>query len=121
MSRFLGNIYKIKFPFTDLSGAKARPGMALSKPDPLGDMSFAFITTKETRSFGRSIDIPDGLLPYTSHLHLDKIFLLNEELILKKIARVPMEFLDLVLKELTSGFHYAFFSHNQTDEKLRCR
>lgn len=40
-----GGIYKVPFPFTDLSTQKARPALALSEPDENGDVRFAFITT----------------------------------------------------------------------------
>ena len=76
ISNYTGTIFKIPFPFTDLSGSKARPALALSEPDQYGDISFAFVTTKKTRSTGDTLDVPDGLLPFPSHLHLDKVFLL---------------------------------------------
>lgn len=47
------------------------------------------------------IDVPDGLLPFASHLHLDKIFLLNRSLMQKPIAQAPRIFWRKVLKELT--------------------
>ena len=89
------------FPFTDLSNSKARPAMALSEPDERGDIAFAFITTKQTRKSEFALDIPQGLLPFGSHLHLDKVFLLNREIILKEIVRVGPDFLEQALKNLT--------------------
>ncbi|NCD09297.1 MAG: lipopolysaccharide biosynthesis protein RfbH [Negativicutes bacterium] len=100
-SEYTGTIFKIIFPFTDLSGNKARPALALSEPDQRGDMTFAFITTKQSHAGGAVIDVPDGLLPFASHLHLDKIFLLNRSLMQKPIAQAPPDFLEKVLKELT--------------------
>jgi len=38
--RYKGTIFKIPFPFTDLSGQKARPALALSEPDNYGDIEF---------------------------------------------------------------------------------
>lgn len=99
--RYTGAIFKIPFPFTDLSASKARPAMALSEPDAYGDMAFAFITTKQTRKSEFTLDIPQGLLPFESHLHLDKIFLLNKDIILKELVRKEPDFLEQVLKNLT--------------------
>lgn len=98
---YTGVIFKIPFPFTDLSDSKARPAMALSEPDDYGDMAFAFITTKQSRGSEYTVDIPHGVLPFASHLHLDKVFLLNKEIILKEIVRVEATFLEQVLKRLT--------------------
>ena len=39
-----GGIYKLPFPFTDLSGGRGRPALALSEPDQNGDVRFLFIT-----------------------------------------------------------------------------
>lgn len=51
ISNYMGTIFKIPFPFTDLSGSKARPALALAEPDQYGDISLAFVTTKKTRLF----------------------------------------------------------------------
>ena len=99
--KYTGVIFKIPFPFTDLSDSKARPAMALSEPDKYGDMAFAFITTKQSRGSENTLDIPHGVLPFASHLHLDKVFLLNKGIILKEIVRVEAAFLEQVLKSLT--------------------
>ena len=99
--KYTGTIFKIPFPFTDFSSSKARPAMALSEPDEYGDIAFAFITTKQTRKSEFAVDIPQGFLPFESYLHLDKVFLLNREVILKEIVRVEPDFLEQVLKNLT--------------------
>ena len=39
-----GGIYKLPFPFTDLSGKKERPALALNDPDRNGDVRFLFLT-----------------------------------------------------------------------------
>jgi CDP-6-deoxy-D-xylo-4-hexulose-3-dehydrase len=49
-----GEIYKIPFPFTDLSAQRARPALALSEPDENGDVRFAFITTTALADAGGS-------------------------------------------------------------------
>ncbi|MBN1548307.1 MAG: lipopolysaccharide biosynthesis protein RfbH [Syntrophaceae bacterium] len=99
--KYIGKIFKIPFPFTDLSSSKARPAMALSEPDKFGDIAFAFITTKHTKTSGFALDVPQGLLTFESHIHLDKVFLLNKDIILKEIVQAETDFLEKVLKKIT--------------------
>jgi len=40
-------------------------------------------------------------IPFPSHLHLDKVFLLNKALVMKEIVQVPRDFLEKVLKSMT--------------------
>ena len=100
-SDYTGTIFKIMFPFPELGSTKSRPAMALSEPDQYGDIKFAFITTSQARGSGAILAVPDGLLPFASQLHLDKIFLLNRALVQKSLAQAPSDFLEKVLKELT--------------------
>lgn len=57
---FCGRIFKIPFPFTDLSGSKSRPALAVTEPDSMGDIEFVFITTKKARYFDRIIELPES-------------------------------------------------------------
>jgi len=103
---YRGKIFKLPFPFTDLSGKKARPALAVSEPDIWGDIEFLFITTKQSRSYGRTIDLTDDVfaskkLPFPSVLHLDKKYLLSKDIILKEITAVADAFLEKVVRELT--------------------
>jgi len=99
--KYKGKIFKIPFPFTDLKGQKVRPALAVSEPDEYGDIEFLFVTTKETRGFDRAIDIPTGLLPFESILHVEKRYLLNKSIIVDEMAEVDKDFLEKVLKEIT--------------------
>jgi len=47
-----GDICVLPFPFTDLTGQKKRPALALSSADEFCDIIFAFITTKRGESVG---------------------------------------------------------------------
>ncbi len=74
---YKGKIFKIPFPFTDLSGFKARPALAVSEPDEFGDIEFLFITTKQARSFAEVLELSADVycgqsLPFDSLLHLNK-------------------------------------------------
>lgn len=104
--KFKGRIFKIPFPFTDLSGQKARPALAISEPDEYGDIEFLFITTRQARSFGRTLELTADAfagkeLPFPSLLHLDKKYLLSKEIILKELAAVTDSFLEKALREQT--------------------
>jgi CDP-6-deoxy-D-xylo-4-hexulose-3-dehydrase len=101
---YKGRIFKIPFPFTDLSGQKARPALAVSEPDKYGDIEFLFITTRQARDFGRTVELTGDVfvgksLPFPSLLHLDKKYLLAQDIILKELAEVSEAFLETVLRE----------------------
>ena len=103
---FRGHVFKIPFPFTDLSGQKARPALAVTEPDKYGDIEFLFITTKQARDFGRILELTADVfvgqaLPFPSLLHLDKKYLLEQDIILKELAEVTDSFLEKVLREQT--------------------
>ncbi|MCB1769756.1 MAG: lipopolysaccharide biosynthesis protein RfbH [Candidatus Competibacteraceae bacterium] len=88
-----GGIYKLPFPFTDLSSKKARPALALSAPDVNGDIRFLFITTTPVRSSERGYAFDAGdyagtPLPFPSFLRLDKPFLLHQSLVIKPLAQL---------------------------------
>lgn len=96
---FTGKIFKIPFPFTGLSDAKARPALALSEPDQWGDIEFAFITTKQKRIFGSTVDVPEGVLPFASIIHCEKRYLLNQSIIIKYLADLDLKTLKQVKKK----------------------
>ncbi|MDQ7068653.1 MAG: hypothetical protein Q9M40_12135 [Sulfurimonas sp.] len=92
-------IYKLPFPFSDLTKTKARPALAITEPDEFGDIEFVFITTKNLSTIGESILLPDDLLPYKSKINIEKIFLLNKSIIMKELAEVNDEIFEKVLKK----------------------
>ena len=98
-------IYKLPFPFTDLSGIKSRPALAITEPDKFGDIEFVFITTKNARSLGETIELPNGLLPYDSKINIEKIYLLNQSIIEKELAQVDDDLFKKVLKLLIKLIH----------------
>jgi CDP-6-deoxy-D-xylo-4-hexulose-3-dehydrase len=54
--------------------------------DKWGDIEFAFITTKQSRTFGKTVDLPEGVLPFPSIIHCDKRYLLNQFCVKLKIV-----------------------------------
>lgn len=116
---FKGKIFKIPFPFTDLSGKKARPALAISEPDEFGDVEFLFITTKQTRTPAKTIELTDDVfasnkLPFSSILHLDKSYLLSKDIIIKELASISEPFLEKVLRERVK---YAAVKHYEVKHK----
>jgi CDP-6-deoxy-D-xylo-4-hexulose-3-dehydrase len=102
--KYKGKIFKLPFPFTDLSGKKARPALAISEPDEFGDIEFLFITTKQSRSFGKTIELTGDVfasknLPFDSILHLDKSYLLSKDIILKELSSVTELFIEKIFRE----------------------
>jgi len=99
-----GGIYKLPFPFSDLSASKARPALALSDPDENGDVRFAFITTRpdaDERGLALIASHYDGpALPYPSYLRLDKAFLLHRSLALKPLARLTSQAMAAILRQM---------------------
>ena len=91
-----GGIYKLPFPFTDLTASKARPALALGDPDENGDVRFAFITTTQPGADEHGLPLTASqfagpALPYPSYLRLDKTLLLHCSLVLKPLARLSAQ------------------------------
>lgn len=103
-----GGIYKLPFPFTDLSSRKARPALALGAPDQYGDVRFLFITTTpvtdERSGYALTADDYDGApLPFPSYIRLDKPFLLSTSLAIKPLARLTDAAMAKVLRRLMAA------------------
>jgi len=118
--KYKGKIFKLPFPFTDLSVLKARPALAISEPDGFGDIEFLFITTKQSRSFDNTTELTsdvftDKKLPFDSILHLDKSYLLSKDIILKELSSVTEPFLERIFRKkalIASVKHYEV-KHNK--------
>jgi len=89
----IGSIYKVAYPFTDLSGKKIRPALALTVADERGDAHFAFITTKpyanvESFYLEEADYLDDQALPRSSYLSLNKTMLLNRSVVEGEVAKL---------------------------------
>ena len=118
--KYKGKIFKLPFPFTDLSGQKARPALAISEPDEFGDIEFLFITTKQSRSFGKTIELTGDVfasknLPFNSILHLDKSYLLSKDIILKELSSVTELLIERIFREraITSSIKHYEVKHKK--------
>lgn len=102
--KYKGKIFKIPFPFTDRSGQKARPALAITEPDINGDTEFLFITSQNKTTckiIELTKDIFEGKeLPLQSFLNLNKKYILSKNIIVKEITSVKKDFLEKILREL---------------------
>ena len=81
-----GEIIGIPFPFTDLSTKKRRPVLVLTNPDRRGDFMCLAVTSVLTKECAVGIDVKSmvtGYLPKPSYVRYDKIFTLNDSIIVK--------------------------------------
>lgn len=114
-----GGIYKIPFPFSELSNQKARPALALDSPDQRGDVRFVFITTTPVSNALQGIklesdDYEGEPLPFTSYLRLEKTFLLHESLVIKPLAKLNPQAMSKVLRQLIKADIPKFVDYTQT-------
>lgn len=94
-----GAIYIVQLPFTDLSGLKRRPVLALNKSDKRGDFVSLAITSQSKSDHIILIEqknLKNGVMPKTSYVRVDKIFTLNTSIIEKQIAAIEPDFLNLL-------------------------
>jgi mRNA interferase MazF len=105
-----GDIVLVPFPFTDLSGQKARPALIIS-PDPVGsDVLLAFISsvipaTPETTDY--VLDTTHPTFPQTglkvvSVFRMSKLATLHRSLILRRLGSAAPDLqkaLDVCLKQ----------------------
>ncbi len=102
-----GDIVVIRFPFTDLTQTKKRPALIISNEtiNQTGDYLLVQITSKvKNDHFTLPIVTSDFSnnkpLPLPSYIRLHKIFLLNESLIISKVASVKPSFLKQVTNKI---------------------
>ncbi|MBK1632358.1 hypothetical protein CKO31_16765 [Thiohalocapsa halophila] len=85
------DVVLLPFPFSDLSARKRRPVLVLKAPNAQGDFVAAQITSQTHHRPGLAISAADfdlGALPKASIVRLDKLFTLNETLILHRVGRL---------------------------------
>ncbi|MBI4546763.1 MAG: type II toxin-antitoxin system PemK/MazF family toxin [Ignavibacteriae bacterium] len=92
------DILLIPIPFTDLQAVKRRPVLVLSNDnynESTDDIVVAAITSNiEEKQFGVLIeasDVQEGLLKRTSLIRADKIYTLNQQIIVKRFRRLKQE------------------------------
>ena len=87
-----GALLLVPFPFTDLSGNKRRPVLALTGPDRHGDFIAMPVTSRpQSDEFAlllRTTDLSRGSLPLASWIRTDRIVTLSSTLVVKSLASV---------------------------------
>jgi mRNA-degrading endonuclease toxin of MazEF toxin-antitoxin module len=86
-----GDLVLITFPFSDLSAAKKRPVLMLTRPDANGDFIALAVTSRPQTDHGIALDPADlvqGSLPLASWIRTDRVVTLNASLIIKEFGRV---------------------------------
>ena len=86
-----GDLVLIPFPFSDLSAAKKRPVLLLTRPDAYGDFIALAVTSRPQTDHGVALDPADlmqGSLPVASWIRTDRVVTLNASLIVKEFGRV---------------------------------
>ena len=123
-----GGIYKLPFPYTELTETKYRPALAITAPDATGDARFVFITTTPPVAPAQRLALGDGDfegpgLAFKSYVRPEKSMLLNGNLSVKKLAQLTPKALQTVLRCVikdevehfsTSAFAPASFIAGQT-------
>jgi len=99
-----GGIYKIPFPFSDLTQKKSRPALALDNPNEQGDVRFMFITTTavENASQGFQLkeeDYDQAPLPFDSFIRIEKTILLHKNLAIKRLSKLTAQAMGKVLRQ----------------------
>ncbi len=106
-----GEIVLIPFPFTDLSTKKKRPVLVLSN-DEYNKRTEDFIVCGITSNIKdsefsvliESKDLESGYLPKPSRIKIDKIFTLEQSLVIKKFARLKSDTMVKLKQELSQLF-----------------
>lgn len=98
-----GALLLVPFPFTDLSAAKRRPVLALTRPDKQGDFSALPVTSRPHHQ--RSVPILTtnlvaGSLPVPSWIRTDRVVTLNASLVVNSIAVVAEDVLADAVRRL---------------------
>lgn len=99
-----GDIVVLRFPFSDLSGAKRRPALVVANLDN-DDIILCQITSRaKTDKYALKIepnDFIDGKLSTESVVRPNKIFTADKDIILYVACKINSEKTDKVIKAIT--------------------
>ncbi len=98
-----GDVVLLPFPFSDLRGSKKRPALIISnKKFNNSEDRICCLITSNPKTKGLLIkdqDYKSGRLPFTSWIKPDRLFTVNENIILRKLCTVKTN----VSKNVLSG------------------
>ncbi len=96
-----GDVVVIPYPFADQTRTKLRPVLVITAPDGQGDFIGLAITSKGYHALALTqSDMQAGKLPKPSWVRTDKVFTLNDSLMVKTVGRVTAELLRQALSAL---------------------
>jgi mRNA interferase MazF len=105
----LGDLLLVPFPFSDSSGAKRRPVLALTAPDRYGDFIALPVTSRPQEEHGIALaaaDLARGRLPAPSWIRTDRIVTLNATLVVKSIGQVSGRAVDAAVERFCLRIGY---------------
>ncbi len=101
-----GDLVVVKFPFSDLSEAKLRPGLVVGRADR-GDFILCQLTSQSYNDDGIQIDpgkdVTAGKLRGTSYVRPLKLFTANEQIIKGVIGRLSGKKLESVAAKIVAA------------------
>ncbi len=101
-----GDLVVVKFPFSDLSGAKLRPGLVVGKAER-GDYILCQLTSQSYNDDGIEIDprkdVTEGKLRGTSYARPLKLFTANERVIKGVIGRLSSEKFESIVGKIVTA------------------
>jgi mRNA interferase MazF len=104
-----GDLVLIPFPFSDLSAAKRRPVLLLTRPDAYVDFVALAVTSRPQTDHGvvlDPVDLVQGSLPLASWIRTDRVVTLNATLIVKAFGRVSEAVIAAALARLCAVVGY---------------
>lgn len=106
-----GDLVLVPFPFTDLTSAKTRPALVLSRPDynhASRDVIVCGVTSNLSNAAHsvliQSRDLARGRLPAPSRIKVDKVATLQQTLVRRRVGRLKSAPLDQVYREFWTLF-----------------
>ena len=101
-----GDILIVPFPFSNLSGIRQRPVLVLSKTNYLReceDVVTCGITSNLKDSkyslLINNSNLIEGSIPIKSRIKVDKLFTLEQSIVIKKLGRIKKETMNKVKEE----------------------
>lgn len=101
-----GEIVLIPFPYTDLTGVKKRPSIIISNSliNKTQDRICALITSNPNKE-GILIepgDFEKGKLPFKSWVKPQRIFTINEKIIIKSLCKMNSKFHNKIISKINN-------------------
>jgi len=100
-----GDLVGIPFPYSDLKTEKRRPVLVITNPDRHGDFICVAVTSVPTHEQSVAIDnasMSAGELPRQSWIRCNKIFTLNESLVVRYYGTLNIAAFIIVREKICS-------------------